>query len=434
MTTQKCIECKTDKTLDNFHKRNDSGKYRNMCTLCHNNKNKLKRNYTMLLNIKYKHCTSCYRIPSLINYYQLVDDAEAFNVLERREILENSSERYKILNGVFYNKCISCCTNESYCTCCKTVKPLNNFQFIQTTNKPCSQCKECIAAKKKKDKQDNPEKYREAKRKYRSNPEVKAKEAKIARDRRKCSEVKEKEKEYRERPEVKERMKEYRKQPKVKEQMKEYRERPEIKEKIQERMKEYRALPEVKKRHAENQKCPKVKEQMKEYRRRPEVKEHRKKYNKQHKSNPEVKERINERARERYATDINYKMTSVMRSRFRQVVLNEFKGDSVLVMVGCSDDHLIKWLEFQFDENMDWDNHGSYWHVDHIKPCASFDFTNVDDQKECFHWTNLQPLFKTDNLIKSNTYNDEIKNKAQETLQDFIDIYSDFIEESASDE
>jgi hypothetical protein len=94
-------------------------------------------------------------------------------------------------------------------------------------------------------------------------------------------------------------------------------------------------------------------------------------------------------------------------------------------MVGCSDDHLMKWFEFQFDEHMAWDNHGEYWHIDHIKPCALFDFTDVEQQKECFHWTNLQPLYKTDNLSKHDTYNDEIRDKAATTLQEFVNEYGD---------
>ena len=48
---------------------------------------------------------------------------------------------------------------------------------------------------------------------------------------------------------------------------------------------------------------------------------------------------------------------------------------------------------------MTWDNHGE-WHIDHIKPCASFDLTDADQQRECFNYTNLQPLWAKDNLSK----------------------------------
>lgn len=42
------------------------------------------------------------------------------------------------------------------------------------------------------------------------------------------------------------------------------------------------------------------------------------------------------------------------------------------------------------------------WHVDHIIPCSSFDLTDIKQQKICFHYTNLQPLWAIDNLKKSN--------------------------------
>lgn len=45
-------------------------------------------------------------------------------------------------------------------------------------------------------------------------------------------------------------------------------------------------------------------------------------------------------------------------------------------------------------------NHG-LWHIDHIKPCCSFDLTKADQQRECFHFTNLQPLWAKDNLRKN---------------------------------
>jgi hypothetical protein len=51
---------------------------------------------------------------------------------------------------------------------------------------------------------------------------------------------------------------------------------------------------------------------------------------------------------------------------------------------------------------MSWGNYGLHgWHVDHIIPCASFDLTDPEQQRQCFHYTNLQPLWAEDNLRKS---------------------------------
>lgn len=74
-------------------------------------------------------------------------------------------------------------------------------------------------------------------------------------------------------------------------------------------------------------------------------------------------------------------------------------------MLGCSVEDLKTKLEAQFQSGMSWDNYGrTGWHIDHIRPCASFDLSDPMQQAECFHYTNLQPLWALDNMKKGSTY------------------------------
>lgn len=72
---------------------------------------------------------------------------------------------------------------------------------------------------------------------------------------------------------------------------------------------------------------------------------------------------------------------------------------------GCTTVELKAHLEAQFVEGMCWENYGQYgWHMDHIRPVASFDLTDKKQVLKCFHYTNLQPLWWEDNLSKSSKY------------------------------
>ena len=77
------------------------------------------------------------------------------------------------------------------------------------------------------------------------------------------------------------------------------------------------------------------------------------------------------------------------------------KSKSTMELLGCSIEYLKEHLEKQFQDGMTWENRGQFgWHIDHIIPCAAFDLNNPEEQKKCFHYTNLQPLWATDNHRK----------------------------------
>lgn len=74
-------------------------------------------------------------------------------------------------------------------------------------------------------------------------------------------------------------------------------------------------------------------------------------------------------------------------------------------LCGCSGDELRKHIEGLFLPGMTWENYGlNGWHIDHKRPCASFDLTKEEEVLACFHYTNLQPLWALDNIRKGATW------------------------------
>ena len=114
---------------------------------------------------------------------------------------------------------------------------------------------------------------------------------------------------------------------------------------------------------------------------------------------------------ERRKTDKNFRLASLLRTRFHHALKNGFKMKSVIELVGCTIEEFKLYVESLFYPEMTWENHGDIWEIDHILPCASFDLTLLEEQKKCFHFSNHQPLFKTTAIAQSLGYNDIIGNR-----------------------
>ena len=115
--------------------------------------------------------------------------------------------------------------------------------------------------------------------------------------------------------------------------------------------------------------------------------------------------RNTKRKLKRYDVDYVFKMAQIFRARLN-VTLRKIKIQKEVRskdLVGCDWNTLKNYIESKFQPGMTWDNHGTYgWHVDHIIPCSLFNLTKIEDQKKCFHYTNLQPLWAKENLVKYN--------------------------------
>ena len=115
----------------------------------------------------------------------------------------------------------------------------------------------------------------------------------------------------------------------------------------------------------------------------------------------EHRQEINEYFRNKYKTDINYKLSELLRNRVRNAIKSYKRPGSAVKDLGCTVQELKEHLELQFKPGMTWDNHGQ-WHIDHIKPLSIFDLSDPEQFMEACHYSNLQPLWAKDNLSKSN--------------------------------
>lgn len=180
--------------------------------------------------------------------------------------------------------------------------------------------------------------------------------------------------------------------------IKEYRNRPEVKEHIKKKNKEYNEENKETLLLYHREKWEKNKEKYnehrKEYRARPEVKEHIKQKNKEYL--PVRKEKIKERRK----TDTNFQLSEILRSKIHKMIKG--KETSYQKYIGCDIEFFKKWIEYRFDENMEWDNLGTYWQIDHILPISKFNFNNDNECYICFNWTNLRPLECSENRSKWN--------------------------------
>jgi len=77
--------------------------------------------------------------------------------------------------------------------------------------------------------------------------------------------------------------------------------------------------------------------------------------------------------KKRFKNDIEFRILHRLRTRMLLVLKGQKKLKSSMNLLGCSPEYLKEHLESKFKPGMSWGNYGiKGWHIDHIKPCASF--------------------------------------------------------------
>lgn len=105
----------------------------------------------------------------------------------------------------------------------------------------------------------------------------------------------------------------------------------------------------------------------------------------------------------KYVQNIQFRLGMALRRRLWAAMRHKSRSGSAVRDLGCSIEELIVWLERQFHPGMTWDNYGNRvgnWNIDHEKPVSAFDLTDRTQFLECCHYTNLRPMFVTDNARK----------------------------------
>ncbi|KKM66622.1 hypothetical protein LCGC14_1479420 [marine sediment metagenome] len=107
-------------------------------------------------------------------------------------------------------------------------------------------------------------------------------------------------------------------------------------------------------------------------------------------------------------TDVNFRLRCYLSRNVRRALKNQScrKNTKTMQLLNCSILDLKQYLKNKFTKGMSWKNYGK-WHIDHIKPCSLFDLSDTLEQKKCFHYTNLQPLWAKDNFKKGAKYEEK---------------------------
>ncbi len=154
-------------------------------------------------------------------------------------------------------------------------------------------------------------------------------------------------------------------------------------------------------------------------------KEHNNDYHKQYNKSERGKERYkryvnnnrdkvrakNNRLAKRRVKTIQVKLARNLRNRLWYALKGRSKSGSAVRDLGCSIEQLKIHLESQFQSDMSWDNYGQYrvsgpkkWTIDHVVPMDSVDLTNKEELLRVCNYTNLQPMWSSDNSRKCNRW------------------------------
>jgi len=120
-----------------------------------------------------------------------------------------------------------------------------------------------------------------------------------------------------------------------------------------------------------------------------------------------LKEQKTEWCKNESNNNMNYRLKKSLAARLRSVLV---KNNSTMNYIGCSIQYLREWFEYNFTQEMSWDNYGSFWSIDHIIPVCKFNLTDENEKYKCWNWSNLVPVSINYNSSKKDIDINQVNN------------------------
>ena len=139
------------------------------------------------------------------------------------------------------------------------------------------------------------------------------------------------------------------------------------------------------------------------YRNKNKLKKYKEKYDqlnkKKHQEYRQNRKLIRNKKMKEYMKIPKNRILRSLRIRLYDTLKRNSKSMKTIELLGCSIIFFQQYIEKQFEIGMNWGNYGrNGWHIDHIIPCCKFNLSKQEEQRKCFHYTNLRPLWATENL------------------------------------
>lgn len=120
---------------------------------------------------------------------------------------------------------------------------------------------------------------------------------------------------------------------------------------------------------------------------------------------------------------VNKYLVMLQRNSLNRIIklTNITKTKPSIEYLSCSAEYFKDYIEKKMIGEMNWEN----IHLDHIKPISKFTLDDIDEFLDCCHYSNFQPLLASQNLSKSNKWNecDEIFWNENIKGKEYMELY-----------